>query len=40
LMNLPLYVLPVKHAFLFNESDEFNRVVIDFIEGFKKDITE
>jgi tetraacyldisaccharide 4'-kinase len=40
LMNLPLYVLPVKHAFLFNEADEFNRVVIDFIEGFKKDITE
>ncbi|HEX5152277.1 MAG TPA: tetraacyldisaccharide 4'-kinase [Parafilimonas sp.] len=40
LMNLPLYVLPVKHAFLFNEADDFNRVVIDFIEGFKKDLTE
>jgi tetraacyldisaccharide 4'-kinase len=37
LMNLPLYVLPVKHAFLFNEADEFNRVIIDFIEGFKKE---
>jgi len=40
LMNLPLYVLPVKHAFLFNEADEFNRIIIDFIEGFKKEIIE
>jgi len=40
LINLPLYVLPVKSAFLFNEADNFNRLVIDFIAGFKKEIIE
>ncbi len=36
LANLPLYVLPVKPAFLFNEAGSFNQLVIDFIAGFKK----
>ncbi|MBV9962312.1 MAG: tetraacyldisaccharide 4'-kinase [Parafilimonas sp.] len=37
LLNLPLYVLPVKPAFLFNEAGLFNQIIIDFIEGFKKE---
>jgi tetraacyldisaccharide 4'-kinase len=40
LTNMPLYVLPVKHAFLFNESGIFNETVIDFIAQFKKRIVE
>ena len=35
LADLPLYVLPVKHKFLFNEESIFNNLVIDFIAGFK-----
>ncbi len=40
LSNIPLYVLPVKHRFLFNETDIFDRAVVHFIEEFKKEITE
>lgn len=40
LSGMPLYVLPLKPAFLFNEADKFNALVINFIGGFKKDITE
>jgi len=40
LAGIPLYVLPLKPAFLFNEADKFNRVVINFIGGFRKEITE
>jgi tetraacyldisaccharide 4'-kinase len=40
LPGMPLYVLPLKPAFLFNEADKFNQVIIDFIGGFKKEITE
>jgi tetraacyldisaccharide 4'-kinase len=40
LANLPLYVLPVKPAFLFEEADKFNGLVMDFIAGFKKEIIE
>ena len=40
LSNLPLYVLPLKYEFLFKEADVFNRIVIDFIKGFKKEIIE
>jgi tetraacyldisaccharide 4'-kinase len=35
LAGLPLYVLPVKHKFLFNDESIFNNLVIDFIAGFK-----
>ena len=35
LADIPLYVLPVKHKFLFNEEQDFNKLVIDFIAGFK-----
>jgi len=37
LANLPLYVLPVRHKFLFDEEEAFNKLVIDFIAGFKKE---
>ncbi|RYY55618.1 MAG: tetraacyldisaccharide 4'-kinase [Chitinophagaceae bacterium] len=32
LTGLPLYVIPVQHHFLFNGGDEFNRLVINFIQ--------
>jgi tetraacyldisaccharide 4'-kinase len=34
--DLPIYVLPVKHHFLFNESDHFNKQVLGFIDSYKK----
>ena len=37
--DLPLYVLPVKHKFLFNEEPLFNTLIIDFIAGFKTTTT-
>jgi tetraacyldisaccharide 4'-kinase len=33
---LPMYVLPIRHSFLFNGSGPFNRLVIDFINRFPK----
>ncbi|MBL7747889.1 MAG: tetraacyldisaccharide 4'-kinase [Chitinophagaceae bacterium] len=33
---LPLYVIPVRHQFLFDEADMFNKQVTDFIQQFKK----
>jgi tetraacyldisaccharide 4'-kinase len=35
LHELPLYVLPVHHTFLFDEGKQFDKKVIDFIENFK-----
>ena len=35
LTEMPLYVLPVRHDFLFNEGEVFNKTVIDFIGNFK-----
>lgn len=40
LAEMPLYVLPVQHKFLFNEEDVFNKCVIDFIADFKKEMNE
>jgi len=34
LTQLPLYVLPVRHNFLFDEDEQFNKKVIDFIQHF------
>ena len=34
LNNIPLYVLPVKHKFLFNEGELFNTEIISFIKNF------
>jgi len=33
---LPFYVIPVRHQFLFNEGAIFDRLVINFIKDFKK----
>jgi len=32
---MPFYVLPIEHKFLFNHENEFNEVVIQFIQNFK-----
>jgi tetraacyldisaccharide 4'-kinase len=32
---MPFYVLPIEHRFLFNQENEFNEVVIQFIQNFK-----
>lgn len=40
LLNMPLYVLPVKDKFLFDEAAAFNKLITDFIDGFKKEITD
>jgi tetraacyldisaccharide 4'-kinase len=36
LTNLPLFVIPVRHDFLFGEEEKFNELVIDFIRNFGK----
>ncbi len=33
---LPLYVIPVRHHFLFGEGPKFDGLIIDFIETFKQ----
>ncbi len=33
---LPVYVIPVKHKFLFGEGEKFNAAVTGFIHTFKK----
>lgn len=35
--NVPFYVVPVKHQFLFNQGAEFDQLIIDFIRNFKKE---
>jgi len=32
---MPFYVLPIEHSFLFNQQNEFNDTVIQFIQNFK-----
>ena len=32
--DLPIYVLPIKQQFLFEEGKAFNKVVVDFVESF------
>lgn len=34
--DFPIYVLPVKHSFLFDGTEAFNRQVIDFIRSYPK----
>ncbi len=34
--DLPLYVLPIRHRFLFGEGEKFNEMVIHFIHAFKE----
>jgi len=38
MIDMPIYVLPVKHHFLFNESNDFNKQVLDFIDSYKKKV--
>lgn len=40
LHHLPMYVLPVRHEFLFNEAPVFNKTVIDFIQNFSSQTTQ
>lgn len=35
--DMPFYVVPVKHQFLFNQGAEFDQLIIDFIRNFKKE---
>jgi tetraacyldisaccharide 4'-kinase len=37
--DLPLFIIPVKHRFLFGEGDRFNDIVINFIQNFKKAVS-
>ena len=34
LESLPMYVLPIKHYFLLEEGEQFNKLVTDFIRNF------
>jgi len=36
LADLPLYVIPVRHDFLFGEAEKFNELVINFIRNFRQ----
>jgi len=36
LHQLPFFVIPIEHRFLFNEGTKFDSIVIKFIENFKK----
>lgn len=38
IIELPFYVLPVRHHFLYDGGDQFNTLVVDFIKDFKKQV--
>jgi len=38
LANLPLYVIPIEHSFLFHEGNGFNSIIKGFINNFKQPI--
>ena len=38
LNDLPFFVIPIEHQFLFNEGTRFNEIVIKFIENFKQPV--
>jgi tetraacyldisaccharide 4'-kinase len=40
LKDIPLYVLPVKHKFLFDDTDVFNNRIIDFVKNFSLKLNE
>lgn len=35
--NMPFYVVPVKHLFLFSQGAEFDQLITDFIRNFRKE---
>lgn len=38
LKDIPLYVIPLEHHFLFEEQDEFQEIVLNFIKNFRKPV--
>jgi hypothetical protein len=40
LNDMPLYVLPIKPFFLFNQATEFNQLVIDFVAQYHQKTNE
>ena len=36
LEGLPLYVIPIRHHFLFNEGEKFNSTIESFIKNFER----
>ena len=36
LSDFPIYVMPIEHAFLFNEGESFNKRVVQFVSEFNK----
>jgi tetraacyldisaccharide 4'-kinase len=36
LKDIPLYVLPIKPVFLFDEQNAFDQLVLDFVNGYQK----
>ena len=40
LHDFPIYVLPIRHQFLFNETSEFEALVQTFIKGYPKNIPD
>lgn len=37
LADFPLYILPIRHSFLFNEEEKFKTQVVSFIRSYKKE---
>jgi tetraacyldisaccharide 4'-kinase len=36
--DLPFYIIPAKHKFLFEEGEHFNGIVTNFIQNFKPEV--
>jgi tetraacyldisaccharide 4'-kinase len=36
LAHMPIYILPIKHSFLFDEGEQFKNEIVHFIDGFTK----
>lgn len=34
--NMPIYVIPVKHEFLFGQQEQFNKTVLDYLRNFER----
>jgi tetraacyldisaccharide 4'-kinase len=40
LVNLPFYVMPIEHKFLFGEGTMFDTLATDFIKNFKRPVQD
>ena len=38
LKDYPIYVLPIEHSFMFEQGEEFDKIVVDFILSYKKEV--